>query len=316
VSENPTQQKTDAQETTAQREYQRHAATDGGALPTTEEPDVLLDVPELKVDRINLEVEGLRAHVSVLAELSNLVHLSVGVDARLDRVKLEIEGVEAQALLKVRLEHVRAILEKALDTIAENPRILENLTRTVDRTAEQVGGATREAVGESGAVNQLAGDVGDATQQVGEAAGRVTEGAQGTVDRVAGQTEQAAQGARGAASQTVSQQGQTAAGFAPGTQLLSKTIDETGRTVQRVVDDSGSIVEQTLSESGEVSEEAMVGDESAAEEAAGEAKGEVVATPAAERKAEELGVDLSRVEGTGSGGRVTVKDVQSAAQEE
>ena len=66
---------------------------------TAEEPDVLLDVSELEVDRINLEVEDLRAHVSVLAELANLVSLSVGVGARLDRVKLEIEGVEAEVLL-------------------------------------------------------------------------------------------------------------------------------------------------------------------------------------------------------------------------
>jgi hypothetical protein len=57
---------------------------------------VLLDVSELEVDRINLEVEDLRAHVSILAELANLLSLSVGVDARLDRVKLEIEGVEAK----------------------------------------------------------------------------------------------------------------------------------------------------------------------------------------------------------------------------
>ena len=41
---------------------------------------------------------------------------------------------------------------------------------------------------------------------------------------------------------------------------------------------------------------------------------EVEATPAAERRAEELGVDLSQVRGTGSGGRITVKDVQSAAK--
>lgn len=35
---------------------------------------------------------------------------------------------------------------------------------------------------------------------------------------------------------------------------------------------------------------------------------------AAEQKAEELGVDLSQIEGTGSGGLVTVKDVTSAAE--
>ncbi len=39
------------------------------------------------------------------------------------------------------------------------------------------------------------------------------------------------------------------------------------------------------------------------------------ATEAAKRKAEELGVDLSQVEGSGSEGRITVKDVTSAANQ-
>jgi hypothetical protein len=107
-----------------------------------EPPDVVLDVRELEVDRISLEVEDLRAHVSVQAELANLVQLSVGVDATLDRVKLEIEGVEAKVLLKVRLEHIRAILEKALDTIAENPEILRILSRSLSRVV-------RESLGEA-----------------------------------------------------------------------------------------------------------------------------------------------------------------------
>jgi hypothetical protein len=107
-----------------------------------EPPDVLLDVSELKVDRISLEVEDLRAHVSVQAELANLVRLSVGVDATLDRVKLEIEGVEAKVLLKVRLKHIRAILEKALDTIAEHPEILRILSRSLSRLV-------RETLGEA-----------------------------------------------------------------------------------------------------------------------------------------------------------------------
>ena len=231
------------QQTSAQREYQEYAATHGGEqLAAGQEPDVLLDVPVLNVGAINLEVRGLRAHVAVLAELANLVNLSVGVDARLDEVKLTIEDVEAQALLKVRLEHVRAILEKALDTIAENPQILESLARTVDRTAEQVGGAAREAVGEGGAVSQVAGGVGDTTRQVGEVAEQVGEGAQGAVGQVADQAGQAAQGATE------------------------------------------------------------------------EAPAEVKATSSAERLAQELGVDLSQVEGTGAGGYITVKDVRSAAR--
>src|SRR5215211_2451285 len=113
-----------------------------GEEPDGQEPDVLLDVSELEVDRISLEVERLRAHVSILAELANLLSLSVGVDARLGRVKLEIEGVEAKVLLKVRLKHVRAILEKALDTIAEHPEILRILARSLSRLV-------RESLGET-----------------------------------------------------------------------------------------------------------------------------------------------------------------------
>src|SRR5215213_11219462 len=113
-----------------------------GEEPDGQEPDVLLDVTELEVDKINLEVDDLRAHVSILAELANLLSLSVGVDARLASVKLEIEGVEAKVLLKVRLKHVRAILEKALDTIAEHPEILRILARSLS-------GLVRESLGET-----------------------------------------------------------------------------------------------------------------------------------------------------------------------
>ena len=63
-----------------------------------------------------------------------------------------------------------------------------------------------------------------------------------------------------------------------------------------------------------VEEEAVVGEASAPGEA-GEQKDKARATPAAERKAEDLGVDLSQIEGTGSGGRITVKDVMAAANQ-
>jgi pyruvate dehydrogenase E2 component (dihydrolipoamide acetyltransferase) len=61
-------------------------------------------------------------------------------------------------------------------------------------------------------------------------------------------------------------------------------------------------------------EEAAVVDEASTPGQAGEQKDKVQTTPAAERKAEDLGVDLSQIEGTGSGGRITVKDVTEAAR--
>ena len=167
--------------------------------PDNQEPDVLLDVSELEVDRINLEVEDLRAHVSILVELANLLNLSVGVDARLDQVKLEIEGVEAQVLLKVRLKHIRAILEKALDTIAEHPEILRILSRSLS-------GLVRESLGEArGTLDDvLEGlEVGDTVDEV--LRGRLEEvraALEDILERQEGGGEGAARGALGGAHAT------------------------------------------------------------------------------------------------------------------
>ena len=110
---------------------------DGQGQDGQQAPDVVLDVPELEVDRITLEVRDLRAHVSILAELANLVNISVGVDARLDEVKLEIEGVEAEVHLVARLKNVREILVKALETIGEHPEILRILARSLTRVVRE-----------------------------------------------------------------------------------------------------------------------------------------------------------------------------------
>jgi pyruvate/2-oxoglutarate dehydrogenase complex dihydrolipoamide acyltransferase (E2) component len=61
---------------------------------------------------------------------------------------------------------------------------------------------------------------------------------------------------------------------------------------------------------GNVSEQDMT---EQTEDRGDESAGEVKATDAARRKAEELGIDLSRVEGTGAGGRILVGDVKRAA---
>ena len=158
--------------------------------PARQDVDVLLDVQELEVDRIHLTVRGLRAHVSVVAELASLVNLQVGVDARLDEVELEIEGVRAKVLLKVRLDNIRAILERALETVAENPQILRVLTRALD---ELLTGALGNALGAlegvlgdlevGGTVDELLksrlAEVRDALQEVLDQAGDQDQGARG-----------------------------------------------------------------------------------------------------------------------------------------
>ena len=87
-----------------------------------DEPDVLLEVTELRVDEISLEVEDLTARVSLQANVLDLLNLHVGVDAALGGVQLTIKGVEAEVLLKARLDNVARIIDRVLDDDRQQPR--------------------------------------------------------------------------------------------------------------------------------------------------------------------------------------------------
>jgi len=192
----------------------RAAAREG--QPAGGDPDLILDVPSLGIEELTLDVENLRARVSLRAELADMVKLSVGVEADVDKVKLEAKGVEAQLLLKAGLDNVRAILIQALDALDNNPGIIDDLL-----------------------------------QASGEASGEASGGSVRALEDAIGATSTAPeQGADGDA-------------------------------------------------------------ESPETDAAGEPK----ATDAARRKAQELGIDLSRVEGTGAGGHILVGDVRRAAKD-
>jgi e3 binding domain len=245
-------------------------------------PDVFLDAQMVSLKDIDFEVDDLRAKVALFTKVLDLVELSAGIDAYLGNVKLNIESVEIQALLKVRLDNVTAIVDRVITAIDRNPQIVRDIASVVASAVQDVGEGANEAVSEIGS------GTASAVEGVGEGAG--------------GAVEDVGQGASSAVEDV------------GGAQVLSETTNEAGRTVRRVADGTGSIVAQTLTESGEVSEEAVVGEADTAGEA-GEEKGVVQATSAAERRAEDLGVDLSQVEGTGPGGRITLRDVTGAANQ-
>ncbi|MFC9086316.1 hypothetical protein [Nocardiopsis dassonvillei] len=149
--------------------------------PGVEDPDVLLDVPVVKVDEIGLEVENLRASVSLQAEVLDLLKLKVGADVELGRVSLTLKGVEAQALLKVQLDNVREIITRVLQTIDTNPQILEHVTRGVESSLDQVAGGAGQAVGALGrgagsAVEGVARGAGNAVEGVAQGAGEAARG--------------------------------------------------------------------------------------------------------------------------------------------
>ena len=128
-------------------------------------PDVLVDVPVVKVDKIEIEVDDLQARVAALASVRNLLNLRVGAHARLGQVVLNIEGVEAQALLKARLDNVSKIIERVLLSLDRNPELLE----AVGHAAEQLGGGAEHLLGETGeAVEGVGTGAGQALPEVGQ----------------------------------------------------------------------------------------------------------------------------------------------------
>ena len=136
-----------------------------------EDPDVVLDVPTLNIEELDLEVEDLSAHVSVQAELADFVNINIGVDAYLDKVKLGIKGVEAQVLLlKVKLKRILGTIDRALSAIEQNPGFLDSRSWESNRGATEIEGSVTgpgkteqfrpEATGEpgpEGATSRLAG---------------------------------------------------------------------------------------------------------------------------------------------------------------
>jgi len=173
------------EEDARQEDLPEDAEYDDGALDAASadaQPDVLLDVPVLKVEEIHLEVDNLNAQVSLQAEILNLLKLHVGADVSLGRVSLDIKGVDAVAQLKVRLDNVEAIIDRVMTTIDNNPQILTDLTRGLGEAASEVGRGAGEALEEVGegagsAVESVGGGVEEAAGDLGQAGGRAVEDA-------------------------------------------------------------------------------------------------------------------------------------------
>jgi len=219
--------------TAAEREYREYASSDDGLS----DPDVLLSVPVVKVDRIHLELDNLDAQVALKAQVLDLLELTVGVDAHLGKLRIDIEGVEAQALVKVRLDRVAAIVDRILTVIDRNPELVENLSAAVEHVGsgagetlegtgeglEQIGEGAGETVGEVGegaakAVEGIGEGAGQAVEGIGEGAGQAVE----SIGRGAGE---AAEGAGHGAGQAVGG--------------LDQTVGNLGQTVGQVEQGAG-----------------------------------------------------------------------------
>ena len=328
------------EENEANREYRRYELRE--EEDRVGPPDVLLDVPELKVDSIHFELDDLDAHVALKANVLNLVRLNVGVDVHLSAVKLDIKGVEAEVVLKARLDQVSAIVDRLMTTLDRNPKLIEGLStavsevgggarQAVDRTGDalkDVGGGAQSAVEDVGrGAGDAVGDigegagqaVGDIGQGAGQAVGDVGQGAGGAVGSVG----QGAGQAAGSLDQIVAGLGQAVAGGgAPesqhggaqqngGAQAAKPTAlaKEVAKLVAREVGHAAS------DEARELSLAAARKARELGERRERRRADKHGATEAAARLAKELGIDLDEVQGSGSEGRITVKDVREAQPE-
>jgi YD repeat-containing protein len=170
-----------------------------------QQPDVLLDIPNLSVESITLEVDNLQAHIALDARLGSILRLTAGADASIDKVKLDIKGVQATATLVVRLDNVKSIIERTLQTVDSNPQLVAGLLNTVDNTVNTVGGVANNAVGTVGGiatsalrtgqvldlarsgltvVNQTVNGSGQTVRQVRDSAGRLLEVVTDTAGRI------------------------------------------------------------------------------------------------------------------------------------
>lgn len=112
-----------------------------------DQPDVLLDIPNLSVGELTVEVANLEAHIALDARLADLLKLTAGADVNIDQVKIQLKDVQATATLVVRLDNVRAIIERTLQTLDNNPQIVSGLLNTVNTTVGTVGGIAASALG-------------------------------------------------------------------------------------------------------------------------------------------------------------------------
>lgn len=314
--------------TAPERMYEDYTIIDPGEISDTDEPDVIVDIPVVKVDEIHFELDDLEARVSLHAEVLDLVKLSVGVHVELGKVELDIKGVEAQALLRARLDHVTAIVDRVLTTLDRNPEVLQSIAHTLEPVGEGAGKAVGE-VGEGAnkAVGQIGEGAGSAVEDVGEGAEGavkdVGEGAGGAVKDVGGGAGKAVGQVGEGANQALGQLGavgQLAGGGGGGNGGEGNGGGNGGEGV------SGGQIAKQVAKLLAKEVAAAAGDEAkelglAASHKAmelGERRRQKRAakhnaTEAALRKTEEFGLDIDDIEGTGAEGRVTVHDVEKAA---
>jgi hypothetical protein len=241
-----------AQQQASRADCQPEARAPGGPQAAQREYDVIVDVPNLCVERIRLRVQNLDAHLALNASVANLVRLRAGADVHIGEVDLGINGVRAQALLLVDLDNVVAVVDRALTFVDNNPQIISQLTGTVNNALGTVGGVANQALRPGGVVNQAVGTVGQTLNNVTQPGGVLSQ----TVNTLGQTVQRTVDATGGIVEQTLDTTGRVVNSRTVGRLLdlpvLRETTNAAGQTVRQVRDQGGSVIEYILDSSGRV----------------------------------------------------------------
>ncbi|HEX2684166.1 MAG TPA: hypothetical protein VHL77_09550 [Ferruginibacter sp.] len=208
--------------------------------PGADKPDVLLDIPNLSLDTLVIEVDNLKANLSLDAKVASLVSLKAGVDVGIDRVSIRLKGVQATALLVVRLDNVRQIVDRTLTSLDNNPQLVDRLLQTVDNTVQTVGNVANTALMPGGVISQTVNALGQTVQSTLDATGNIVEK---TLDNTGKVLNTRTVGKL--LDLPVIKETTNAAG-----QIVKQVKDNTGQVIEVVVDNTGKIIKTTKIGSG------------------------------------------------------------------
>ncbi|MCJ1421338.1 hypothetical protein MMC32_007701 [Xylographa parallela] len=113
--------------------------SDPSAASSSAPPDVLLNVPNLSVGRIELDVDNLQADINLNANVAGLVTINAGVALSIQNINLTIVDVQAELELIVRLGHLVDIVNRVFQSLDLNPLLINTLNNVTSALAPIVG---------------------------------------------------------------------------------------------------------------------------------------------------------------------------------
>ena len=234
-------------------ESARTGRTTAESPPQQGEYDVVLDIPDLCVDEIQLDVQNLEAHLALNARVANLVRLDAGADVTIANVSLGIRGVRAQALLLVDLDNVVFVVDRTLAFIDQNPQLVTGLFRTTQGALTTVGGLGETALQPGGVVDNAVGTLGRTLDNVTAPGGLLSQTVNSlnqTVQRVVTTTGSIVERTVDSAGNLVGSE--RTLGTVTALPLVRETTNTAGQTVRQVRDQSGRIIEYVLGAGGRI----------------------------------------------------------------